>query len=144
MKRVVVTGIGLLTPLGDNLKKTWNALINSESGIQSIDHFNTEDLSCKIAGYINHNSNKKNFFDVLKYIEQKDIKKIDRFIIYGLAASIQAVEDSGIKELTDEQKMKVGVILGSGIGGLETIYDTSINLLKKGANRISPFFIPEE
>jgi len=142
MKRVVVTGIGLVTPLGDGVKETWDALVNSESGIKSIDHFNTDDLSCKIAGYINHNSDKDKYFNALKYVEKKDIKKIDRFILYGLAASTQAVEDSGIKELNDEQKLRVGVIIGSGIGGLETIYDTSINLFNNGANRISPFFIP--
>ena len=142
MNRVVVTGIGLVTPLGDGVKETWDSLINSNSGIKSIEHFNTDDLPCKIGGYINHNSDKNNFFNALKYVEKKDIKKIDRFILYGLAASTQAVEDSGIKELSDEQKMKVGVIIGSGIGGLETIYDTSINLLNKGAKKISPFFIP--
>ena len=142
MKRVVVTGIGLVTPLGDGVETTWNSLINSKSGIKFIDHFNTEDLPCKIGGYIQNNSDKNNFFDVLKYVEKKDIKKIDRFILYGLAASTQAIEDSGIIELSDEQKMKVGVIIGSGIGGLETIFDTSINLFNKGAKKISPFFIP--
>ena len=142
MKRVVVTGIGLVTPLGDGVEDTWESLINSKSGIESIDHFDTEDLPCKIGGFIKHNSDKNGFFDVLKYIEKKDLKKIDRFILYGLAASTQAVEDSGIIELSDEQKMNVGVIIGSGIGGLETIYDTSINLFNKGAKKISPFFIP--
>ena len=144
MKRVVVTGIGLVTPIGYNVEETWGALINSKSGIKLIKHFNTDDLSCKIAGYINHdNKNEQNqFFNSLKYVEKKDIKKIDRFILYGLAAASQAVDDSGINELNNEDKLNIGVIIGSGIGGLETIYNTSIDLYKKGAKKISPFFIP--
>tara|TARA_B100001123_G_C15299750_1_gene1020599 strand:+ start:509 stop:1768 length:1260 start_codon:yes stop_codon:yes gene_type:complete len=142
MRRVVVTGIGLVTPLGDGVKESWNNLINLNSGIKTIKEFETNDLSCKIAGYINHNSNESNYFDSLKYIEKKDIKKIDRFILYGIAASIQAVKDAGLENINEEEKLKTGVIIGSGIGGLETIYNTTLNLEKNGAKRVSPFFIP--
>ena len=142
MRRVVVTGIGLVTPLGDGVKESWNNLINLNSGIKTIKEFEPIDLACKIAGYINHNSNEPNYFDSLKYIEKKDIKKIDRFILYGIAASIQAVKDAGLENINEEEKLKTGVIIGSGIGGLETIYNTTLNLEKNGAKRVSPFFIP--
>ena len=104
MRRVVVTGIGLVTSLGDGVKNSWNKLINSKSGIKSINHFDTQDLNCKIGAYINHSDDAKDNFDSLKYIDKKNLKKIDRFILYGMAAAIQAVEDSGINELKDEQK----------------------------------------
>ncbi|PPR41769.1 MAG: 3-oxoacyl-[acyl-carrier-protein] synthase 2 [Alphaproteobacteria bacterium MarineAlpha5_Bin12] len=142
MRRVVVTGIGLVTSLGDGVKNSWDKLINSKSGIKSINHFDTQDLNCKIGAYINHSDDAKDNFDSLKYIDKKNLKKIDRFILYGMAAAIQAVEDSGINQLKDEQKYRTGVIVGSGIGGLETIYNTSLDLYNKGARRISPFFIP--
>ncbi len=142
MRRVVVTGIGLVTSLGDGVKINWDKLINAQSGIKTISHFDTQDLSCKIGAYINHNEEEKNYFDSLKYLDKKNLKKIDRFILYGIAAATQAVEDSGVNELNDEQKYRTGVIVGSGIGGLETIYNTSLNLYNKGAKRISPFFIP--
>ena len=141
MRRVVITGLGLVTPLGNNCKRSWDELIKSISGIKSIDHLETSDLSCKIAGFINHNKDKDNYFDTLNYVNKKDIKKIDRFILYGLAASEEAIKDSGINELSDEEKLKIGVTIGSGIGGLETIYNTSVKLLNNHPKKVSPFFI---
>ena len=107
MRRVVVTGLGLVTPVGNNCRRSWDKLINSISGVKSIDHFETSDLSCKIAGFINHNKDNNNYFDTLNYVSKKDIKKIDRFILYGLAASEEAIKDSGINELSDEEKLKI-------------------------------------
>ena len=142
MRRVVVTGIGLLSSIGDNYKKTWQNLISGTSGIKLIDTFDTDDLSCKIAGYIEHNQNKKFYFDRLSFLDNKEIKRNDRFIQYGLIAAQMAIEDSGINLLSDQEKLKIGVSVGSGIGGLETIYDGSITLSQRGSRKISPFFIP--
>ena len=142
MKRVVVTGLGLLTSIGDNVDKTWSNLINGRSGIKSISTFDTSDLSCKIAGFISHNEKDEFYVDRLKFMEVRDINRNDRFIQYGLIASKMAVEDAGISNLTYDEKLRVGVTVGSGIGGLETIYNGSITLNEKGPKKISPFFIP--
>ena len=142
MKRVVVTGLGLLTPIGDGVQNTWNNLISCKSGIRKITSFDTSDLSCKIAGHISNNPEDDDFFNDTIYFNNKDIKRNDRFILYGLAAAEQAVKDSGIDTLSDKVKLRTGVTVGSGIGGLETIYEGSITLKEKGSRRISPFFIP--
>ena len=142
MKRVVVTGIGLLTSIGSNYKESWNNLLSGISGIKSIDHFDTEDLPCKIAGHIENDSNKDYYYDPLTHLEKKDLIRNDRFIQYGIAAAKMAIEDAGITDISDQDKLEVGVTIGSGIGGLETIYNGSITLINKGARRISPFFIP--
>ena len=99
MKRVVVTGIGLLTSLGDSVNKSWNNLLSCKSGIKKISSFDTTDLKCKIAGYISNDPNVENFFDDNKFLEKKDINRNDRFIQYGLAAAQQAVEDANIYSL---------------------------------------------
>ena len=142
MKKVVVTGLGLVTSLGDGVSQSWNNLINSLSGIKKIDYFEVNDLSCQIAGFIEQNEEKEYYFDPNKYVAKKDLKKIDRFILYGLAASTQAIKDAGIENLNDEKKERIGVSLGSGIGGLESIYKTTIELYEKSPRKISPFFIP--
>ncbi len=142
MNRVVVTGIGLLTTLGTDYKKSWEGLINTCSGIKKISSFDTSDLPCKIAGYLSSDPSDDNYFDILSFLDAKEIKRNDRFIQYGLVAAKMAVEDSGINNLSDEDKLKTGVMVGSGIGGLETIYDGSITIKEKGARRLSPFFIP--
>ncbi len=142
MKRVVVTGLGLLTSIGNNKEETWKNLISCKSGIKKINHFETDDLPCQIAGFISHDENTPIFYDRLSDLDLKDIKRNDRFIQYGLAASIMAIKDSGIENLNDEEKLKVGVTVGSGIGGLETIYEGSITLNDRGPRKISPFFIP--
>ena len=142
MNRVVVTGIGLLTTLGTDYKKSWEGLINSRSGIKKISSFDTSDLPCKIAGYLSSDPSDDNYFNILSFLDAKEIKRNDRFIQYGLVAAKMAVEDSGINSLSDEDKLKTGVMVGSGIGGLETIYDGSITIKEKGARRLSPFFIP--
>ena len=142
MKRVVITGLGLLTSIGNDVESSWENLISSKSGIQKIQSFDTDDLPCKIAGFISHKPDDQNFFDTKKYFENKELNRNDRFIIYGLAAADQAIKDSGIDNMNEEQKIRIGVSVGSGIGGLETIYNGSITLSNKGPRRISPFFIP--
>ena len=142
MSRVVVTGLGLVSSIGDNVSETWNSLIGGKSGIKKISSFDVSDLPCKIAGYISHNENDEYFVDRSKFLEVREINRNDRFIQYGLIASKMAVEDAGLMSLDDESKLKVGVSVGSGIGGLETIYNGSITLKEKGSRKISPFFIP--
>ena len=142
MRRVVVTGMGLLTTLGNNLDISWDNLINCKSGIKQINHFDVSDLPSKIAGYINNNPDDENYFNKSSVLEPKDIKRNDRFIQYGLLAAKMAIEDAGLVSLTEEEKLKVGVSVGSGIGGLETIYNGSLTINSKENKKLSPFFIP--
>ena len=142
MSRVVITGLGLVSSIGNNVSETWNNLIAGKSGIKKISSFDVSDLPCKIAGYISHNEKDEYYVDRSKYLETREINRNDRFIQYGLIASIMAVEDAGLMTLDDKSKLRVGVSVGSGIGGLETIYNGSITLNEKGSRKISPFFIP--
>ena len=142
MRRVVVTGMGLLTTLGNNLDTSWNNLINCKSGIKQINHFDVSELPSKIAGYINNNPDDENYFNESSFLEPKEIKRNDRFIQYGLLAAKMAIEDAGLINLTEEKKLKVGVSVGSGIGGLETIYNGSLTINSKENKKLSPFFIP--
>lgn len=142
MSRVVITGLGLLSSIGNNVSETWDNLITGKSGIKKISSFDVSDLPCKIAGYISHNEKDEYYVDRSKYLETREINRNDRFIQYGLIASKMAVEDAGLMALDDKSKLRVGVSVGSGIGGLETIYNGSITLNEKGSRKISPFFIP--
>ncbi len=142
MRRVVVTGIGLLSTLGNNKDSTWKNLVNGKSGIKKIDQFDTSDLPCKIAGYISNNPEDPNFFNNPQQIDTRDINRNDRFIQYGLVAAKMAYDDAGLKDLNEAQKEKIGVSVGSGIGGLETIYNGSLTINSRGPKKLSPFFIP--
>ena len=142
MRRVVVTGIGLLTTLGNNKVSTWNNLLEGKSGIKKVNQFDVSDLPCKIAGYLSNEVEDDNYFNKPPIIDTKDIKRNDRFIQYGLVAASMAVEDAGINNLSEEDKLNVGISVGSGIGGLETIYNGSLTISEKGPKRLSPFFIP--
>jgi len=142
MKRVVVTGLGLLTSIGNNKNDTWKNLLEKKSGIKKISHFDTDGLSCSIAGYISHNDKDQYYYDRSIHLDIKDIKRNDRFIQYGIAAAKMAVEDAGLQNIGEEEKLKIGVSVGSGIGGLETIYEGSNTLKDKGPRKLSPFFIP--
>ena len=135
MRRVVVTGLGTINPLGNTVETSWNSLISSNSGISKINKFEVEDYPCKIAGSID-DSNIND--DIVNLREQK---KIDRFITLGLIAADEAIKDSGFVS-DDESSFKYGVMVGSGIGGLDTIYRNSSILDNKGIRKISPFFIP--
>ncbi len=142
MRRVVVTGVGLLTSIGNTVKTSWDNLINSKSGIKKIDHFDVSNLPAKIAGFINNKPNEKYYFNESSLLELRDINRNDRFIQYGLIAAKMAIDDAGLKSLSDENKLRAGVSVGSGIGGLETIYEGSLAISGKEPKKLSPFFIP--
>ncbi len=143
MREVVVTGIGLVTPLGVGKEVNWNRLINGYSGIKKIDTFETNDLPCKIAGQIpNTSKDLEGGLNVNDWIDSKDLRRIDRFIAYGLIAAQMAIEDSKWTPSNIKEYEKTGVLVGSGIGGLETIANTTETLNTKGVRKISPFFIP--
>lgn len=142
MVRIVVTGIGLITPLGVTSSQSWENVINSKSGVKKIPGslFSTNDLRCKIAGTINSEGSLA--FDIEKFIDSKEAKKMDKFIHYAIAAAEEAIIDSGLNKFTDESKDHVGVLIGSGIGGLSTIERNANILESSGTRKISPFFIP--
>ena len=143
MREVVVTGIGLVTPLGVGKEVNWKRLINGQSGIRKIDTFETNDLPCKIAGQIpNKSSDIEGGLNINDWINVKDLRRIDRFIAYGLIAAQMAIEDSKWVPSNLDDNQKTGVLVGSGIGGLETIANTTEILNTKGVRKISPFFIP--
>ena len=143
MRRVVVTGLGMLTPLCNGVDINWKRLISGQGGIRKISDFDVSDISCKIAGQIPLKiDDPEAGLDINQWIEPRDQKRIDRFIAYGIISAMQAVEDSGWKPKNDEEKHRTGVILGSGIGGLETIAKTTELMISKGPRKVSPFFIP--
>jgi len=143
MRRVVVTGLGLTTPLGNGVEINWQRLISGKVGINKIENFDVSDLPCKIAGQIpNKQNDLDGGLDIDQWIEPREYKRIDRFIAYGIISAIQAVENSGWVPKTENEKNRTGVILGSGIGGLETIANTTELLSTKGPRKVSPFFIP--
>jgi len=142
MRRVVVTGIGMVSPLGASVDETWKNILASRSGIQTITKFNTDDITCKVAAQINIGEGEGKF-NPDQYLNSKEQRKIDIFITYGMAAAIQAIEDSGWNAETQEDKDMTGVMVGSGIGGLVTIEETAIMLAGENtARKVSPFFIP--
>ena len=141
MKRVVVTGIGMVTPLAYKTGDTWTRLIEGHSGINKISSFNTEDLNVKIAGQIPLEGESFSF-NPDNHMEKKDQRKVDDFILYAMAAADQAIKDSGWEAKTDEDYLKAGVLVGSGIGGLQSIAKANETLNEKGPRRMSPFFIP--
>ena len=135
MRRVVVTGLGTINPLGNSVESSWQALVNSKSGIKTIDTFNTEGYPCKIAATVDDSFIDENI------VSARDLRKIDRFIALGLIAADEAIKDSGF--VSDENSsLSSGVMVGSGIGGLDTIYKNSSILDNQGIRKISPFFIP--
>ena len=142
MRRVVVTGLGLVTPLGCGVETTWKRLVAGESGLGAIQAFDVSDLPCKVAASVPRGDTASGGFNADDWVPPKDQKKMDEFIIFALAAATQAVEDSGWKPTDEEGQDRTGVMIGSGIGGLQTIYDGSITLKERGPRRISPFFIP--
>jgi 3-oxoacyl-[acyl-carrier-protein] synthase II len=133
-RRVVVTGLGLITPLGTGIQKTWEGICKGASGIDRITIFDTSEFPVQIAGEVKD-------FNAEDFIERKEIKKMDVFIQYALSAGSMAIEDAGLK-ITEENADRVGVIVGAGIGGIQTIERYHSVLLENGQRRISPFFIP--
>ena len=134
IRRVVITGLGAVTPLANNVADTWDGIINGKSGIGSIDSFDISPFATTFGGVIRD-------FDISEYIPAKDAKRMDKFIHYGIAAGCQALEDSGI-EVTEENAERIGVAIGSGIGGITGIEQCYATYDKSGPRRISPFFVP--
>ena len=149
MRRVVVTGIGLVTPLGWGVDHSWKAILESRSGIRQITAFDTTGWGCTIAGEVpsvdgrgGGGTDVPGSFDPDKIMSPKDRKRVDNFILYGIAAADEALADAGWKPENDEDQERTGVMMGAGIGGLGPIADTSLELQAKGPRRVSPFFIP--
>lgn len=139
MRRVVVTGLGTVSPLGADLKTTWDALLRGESGLGHIQNFEVADLRARIAGQVPRGNGA---FDPNRWAHPQEQRKMGDFIIYALAAAEEALTDANWKPQTDEDRERTGVMIGSGIGGLPGIYDTSVTLKEDGPRRVSPFFIP--
>lgn len=133
-RRVVVTGMGMLSPVGNTVESSWKALLEGQSGIVNIEHFDATNFSTRFAGLVKD-------FDCTEYMSKKDARKMDLFIQYGIAAGIQALDNSGL-QITEENAARVGVAIGSGIGGLALIETGHTALVEKGPRKVSPFFVP--
>lgn len=142
MRRVVVTGLGLVTPLGSGIDATWSRLLDGQSGAARIEKFDVSDISCQIACFVPRGSQSEGKFNPDDWMEPKEQRRVDDFIIYAMAAAEQALADAGWKADTQHKQETTGVLIGSGIGGLSGIADTALLLAEKGPRRISPFFIP--
>jgi len=134
LRRVVVTGVGCVTPLGNTVDQTWSKLLAGVSGIDFLSRFDTTAFAVKFGGEIKG-------FDVTDYLSAKEARKMDPFIHYGMAAGIQAIEDSGL-DITEQNATQIGVSIGSGIGGIGSIEKQHAILAKSGPRRVSPFFVP--
>jgi len=142
MRRVVVTGLGLVTPLACGVEETWSRLLAGQSGASTITRFRTDDLATKIACQVRRGDGTDGTFNPDQWVDAKEQRRMDDFIIYGLAAAKQAVTDSGWEAKTEEDKQRTGVLIGSGIGGLTGIEEAALLIHEKGPRRLSPFFIP--
>src|SRR5689334_175874 len=142
MRRVVVTGMGLVTPLGIGLERNWRSLLAGASGIRAVHSFDVSDLPVKIAAQVPRGETASGLFNADDWVPLKDQRKMDGFIVFALAAAAQAVEDAGWTPQAEEDRERTGVMIGSGIGGLPGITDGAITLHERGPRRISPYFIP--
>ena len=142
MRRVVVTGLGLITPLGSGVAHNWQRLIDGESGIGAIQGFDVADLPSKVAGQVPLGETAEGGFNVDDYLTPKERRRLDPFIVFGLAAAQQAVEDADWRPDDQESLERTGVMIGSGIGGLQTIAEGAITVRERGPRKLSPFFIP--
>lgn len=141
MRRVVITGMGAVTPLASNLDDSWKRLIAGESGAGQITKFDTEGFPCKIGCEVKAGDGTNGTFNPDDWMLPKDQRRVDDFIVYGMSAAIQAIRDAGWEDITEEQGYRTGVMIGSGIGGLQWIADTAITLKERGIRRVSPHFI---
>ncbi len=142
MRRVVITGLGIVSPVGCGVEPSWQALLAGANGARRIEEFEVDDISCQIACFIPRGSKSEGKFNPDDWMEPKEQRKVDDFIVYAMAAADQAIADSGIDLSTADQQERAGVLIVSGIGGLPGIAETSILLKEKGPRRVSPFFIP--
>jgi len=140
MRRVVVTGLGMVTPLGCGVEVNWGRLLKRQSGASKVEAFDVSDLACKIACQIPREG--EGAYDADDWMEPKEQRKVDPFIVYAMCAATQALDDAGWKPTTPDEQTRSGVLIGSGIGGIGGIYDASVTLFEKGPRRVSPFFIP--
>src|SRR5271168_3884544 len=141
LKRVVVTGLGMVSPIACGVEATWRRLLASESGVAQVENFDVSDLPCKVAAQVPRGSAPDAFIPD-DWMEPKEQRRVDDFIIYGMSAAAQALRDANWRPKTYDEEIETGVLIGSGIGGLGGIYDASVTLHEKGPRRISPFFIP--
>src|SRR5688500_8397537 len=142
MRRLVVTGMGMVTPLACGVEATWDRLIKSESGARRIDTFEVSDIPCKIAGMVPYGDGSNGTYNPDQRMEPKEQRKVDKFIVYAMCAARPALEHSGWKPKTADEQNTTGVMLGAGIGGVEGIAETALTLKERGPRRVSPFFIP--
>ena len=142
MRRIVVTGMGVVTPLGIGVSHVWRRLLAGDSGITSIQSFDASGLACKIAGHVPVGETANGDYHVEDWVNSKDQRKMDPFIAFAIAAAEEAIKDSGWVATDDESRERTGVLIGSGIGGLPGISETSVSLHERGPRRVSPFFIP--
>jgi 3-oxoacyl-[acyl-carrier-protein] synthase II len=142
MRRVVVTGLGMISPLATGVEESWSRLVAGDSGAGPITKFDASELPCRIACEVKRGDGTDGTFNPDQWVDYKDQRRYDTFMIYALGAAKQAVEDSGWEAKTDEDKFTTGVLIGSGIGGLPNIEATTLALYQKGPRRVSPFFIP--
>jgi 3-oxoacyl-[acyl-carrier-protein] synthase II len=142
MRRVVVTGLGLVTPLASGVEETWTRLLDGQSGAGPITHFDASNVATKYACEIPYGDGTDGTFNPDDWMEPKERRKVDDFILYGIAAADMAVRDSGWAPEDEEGRLRTGVMIGSGIGGLQSIAETSLLIKEKGPRRVSPFFIP--
>jgi 3-oxoacyl-[acyl-carrier-protein] synthase II len=142
MRRVVVTGLGLVTPLGCGIEPTWQRLVAGQSGIKHVEKFDVSDLPCKIAGQVPRGDGSDGNFNPDQWMEPKEQRKVDDFIIFAMGAAAQALNDADWHPSTYEDQITSGVLIGSGIGGVEGIAETALVLRDRGPRRVSPFFIP--
>jgi 3-oxoacyl-[acyl-carrier-protein] synthase II len=142
MRRVVVTGMGMVTPLACGVEATWSRLIAGESGARKIDTFEVSDITCKIAGMIPYGDGTGGTYNPDQWMEPKEQRKVDKFIVYAMCAARQALDHAGWKPTTPDEQATTGVMIGAGIGGVEGIGETAIVLKERGPRRVSPFFVP--
>jgi 3-oxoacyl-[acyl-carrier-protein] synthase II len=142
MRRVVVTGMGLLTPLGCGVEETWSRLVRGDSGASKVEHFDVSDIAAKIACQIPRGDGTGGTFNPDMWMEPKEQRKVDQFIVFAMAAAKQALDDAGWHPKTPDEQNETGVLIGSGIGGIDGIAEAALLLREKGPRRISPFFIP--
>ncbi|MDQ4060462.1 MAG: beta-ketoacyl-ACP synthase II, partial [Pseudomonadota bacterium] len=142
MRRVVVTGLGMVTPLGCGVEPTWKRLLAGESGASRIEHFDVSDLPCRIACQIPRGDGSDATFNPDEWMDPKDQRRVDDFIVFAMAAADQALADAGWQPTAYDDQTRSGVLIGSGIGGLQGIEEGAHTLKDKGPRRLSPFFIP--
>jgi 3-oxoacyl-[acyl-carrier-protein] synthase II len=142
LRRVVVTGMGLVTPLGCGVEATWANILAGKSGAKRIENFQVDDIACQIANQLPLGDYSDGKYNPDDWMDVKDQRKVDDFIVYAMAAATQAIEDAGVEPKSVEEQERTGILIGSGIGGIGGIYEASITLHEKGPRRISPFFIP--